>query len=71
MPENPHVFASHYPSGDYKDGLSLRDLFAFGAMVGHIVCGNSSVADPDVIADWSYAQADDMLAQREKENRDA
>lgn len=71
MPENPRVFPSAYPKGGYQEGLSLRDLFAFGAMVGHIVCGNSSIGTPEMIADWSYAQADYMLAQREKGGGDA
>ena len=52
--------------GFVSEGMSLRDYFAGQALAGQL-------GDPDgeinaiLIARWSYAYADAMLAEREKE----
>jgi hypothetical protein len=49
--------------------LSLRDHFAGQAMAAHISAHPGSMnhsSQPAVVAEWAYAQADAMLAEREK-----
>ena len=57
-------------------GMSLRDYFAAAALQGYRcaywqwyerVGKNGEFAEPQELAKWSYADADAMLAQREKE----
>ena len=46
-------------------GMSLRDYFAGQAMGGQLADPDGEI-DPKLIARWSYAYADAMLAEREK-----
>lgn len=45
-------------------GMSLRDWFAGKALQGHR--SRSTAIPSDVIASWSYNDADAMLKEREK-----
>ena len=47
-------------------GMSLRDYFAGQAMGGQLADPDGEI-DPKLIAKWSYAYANAMLAEREKE----
>ena len=62
--------------GGANEGMSLRDYFAAKALMGYRsayhqwykqVGATGKFADPDEFAKWSYADADAMLAEREKE----
>lgn len=54
-----------YTSG----GMSLRDYFAGLAMQGLVAqsMGSASSSPADIGAEYAYAMADAMLAEREKE----
>ena len=55
-----------FPCPEYGDtGMSLRDYFAGQAMAGQLADPDGEI-DPKLIARWSYAYADAMLAEREK-----
>lgn len=57
-----------------QDGMSLRDWFAGMAMQGLIAAGAHTPEDvtakftDELVASWSYSQADAMLAERERRN---
>ena len=51
--------------GFVSEGMSLRDYFAGQAMAGQLADPDGEI-DPKLIARWSYAYADAMLAEREK-----
>ena len=59
-----------FPCTDAKgftsEGMSLRDYFAGQAMGGQLADPDGEI-DPKLIAKWSYAYANAMLAEREKE----
>ena len=52
--------------GFVSEGMSLRDYFAGQAMGGQLADPDGEI-DPKLIAKWSYAYANAMLAEREKE----
>lgn len=57
------------PTGEWFDstpGISVRDLFAFGAMMGIRAAGPINEEQEAIVAELSYAQADAMLAERAK-----
>ncbi len=69
---NPKLFQAH-ASGNmlaYGTEITLLDLFAAFAMNGFLSApddvGVDSRADPKRTAEWSYEQAREMLAEREK-----
>ena len=47
-------------------GMSLRDYFAAAALQGMLAYPMPGNPKPEVIAGWAYAQADAMLAARER-----
>ena len=49
-----------------QEGMTLRDWFAGMAMQGMITDPTTS-DNPDKCAQWSYAQADAMIAERSKQ----
>lgn len=53
--------------GDSRhEAIELRDHFAGLAMQGILANERCNQVTSDVVARWSYAQADDMLAERAK-----
>lgn len=79
MPENPPVFARPYSERKYDDGdiacydeqegITLRDHFAGLALAAILPLALGEHVSN--IALRAYCLADAMLAQREKENKDA
>lgn len=52
-----------------RSGMSLRDYFAGQAMAAYLASPTTSRMATDnvsICAEWAYAQADAMLAEREK-----
>jgi hypothetical protein len=47
-------------------GMSLRDWFAGMALIGNLSGDEAARDNPEKAAGWSYAQADAMLAERDK-----
>ena len=50
------------------EGMSLRDYFAAKAMQG-LLAGSYSALPAPGVAEWSYKQADAMLAARKENDR--
>lgn len=48
------------------DGMTLRDYFAAKAMQGFSANAKLTTAPVEKVAEWSYEQADAMLAARAK-----
>ena len=63
--DKPNDGGPAFPVG-LLPGMSLRDYFAGQAMGGQLADPDGEI-DPKLIARWSYAYADAMLAEREKE----
>ena len=67
--DKPNDGGPAFPCADAKgfvsEGMSLRDYFAGQAMGGQLADPDGEI-DPKLIARWSYAYADAMLAEREK-----
>lgn len=65
-PAFPVIGAPSAPE-DYPD-MSLRDYFAAKAMQGLLAqsCGTAMGSDPIYAAEYAYAMADAMLAERNK-----
>lgn len=62
-----------HPNGEIywgASGMTLRDYFAGQALIGLLVMpgeyGDEARNHPDKCAEWSYAQADAMLAERKR-----
>ena len=53
---------------DAKETVRLRDWFAGLAMQGFITADNKFNLDTQDISDYAYAQANEMLKEREKIN---
>ena len=62
--DKPNDSGPAFPVG-LLPGMSLRDYFAGQAMAGQLADPDGEI-DPKLIARWSYAYADAMLAEREK-----
>ena len=63
--DKPNDGGPAFPVG-LLPGMSLRDYFAGQAMGGQLADPDGEI-DPKLIAKWSYAYANAMLAEREKE----
>ena len=63
--DKPNDGGPAFPVG-LLPGMSLRDYFAGQAMAGQLADPDGEI-DPKLIAKWSYAYANAMLAEREKE----
>jgi hypothetical protein len=62
-----------YQDFDTSSGMELRDYFAAAALTGYRAAAlhwslsvGGKFLDPSQIAEWSYADADAMLAERDK-----
>jgi hypothetical protein len=63
-----------FPESDTAyGGMSLRDYFAAAALTGYrtavfqwYISANGKFTHPTQIAEWAYADADAMLAERNK-----
>jgi hypothetical protein len=50
---------------DPRIGMTLRDYFAAAAMTGCLAgCNKAYPLNPEIAAEYSYRQADAMLAER-------
>ena len=67
-PAFPHsiIYANNESQFEVKQGLSLRDYFAAKAMQGLLAADPDTRWDDYDCAKYAYAQADAMLAERER-----
>ncbi|MFN9112134.1 MAG: hypothetical protein ACK5XN_18870 [Bacteroidota bacterium] len=63
-PENPPAFPVRDCAAYQCHGMELRDWFAGMALVGMGQWWPTTVGDYGAKANWAYAQADAMLAER-------
>ena len=49
---------------DIKQGMTLRDYFAQGAMQGLLSGSTDLMDDPKLVAEWAYEMADEMMEAR-------
>lgn len=59
----------YLPSGEFQwpyEGMSLRDYFAGMAMQANLTADEDARNSPRKAAQWSYEQADAMLAERRR-----
>ena len=71
MPDNPQAYPclDSYGLSIYDPGMTLRDWFAGQALAGLML--KDPWGDPCMLSSYAYNAADAMLAEREKETRDA
>lgn len=62
IPSNPSAFPINLGSGDYSEGMTLRDYFAAKAMQGYVTLGRSYF-EKDIV-NAAYYLADLMLEKR-------
>lgn len=63
MSDEPGMAPDYLPPTEL--GVTLRDFFAAQALQG-ILAGRSGDPEDDLVAQWAYALADAMLAQRQR-----
>ena len=54
------------PEGFYSQGITVRDYFAAAALTGLLASDQYSGEAATELAAWAFAQADKMLAERDK-----
>ena len=62
----PDYSKNGYPIPREADGMSLRDWFAGQALIGYLTNPNYEDSADANFAKWSYATADALIAEREK-----